>query len=84
MRDTILPKAIILTKGHGQYNGPGVYCGLSTASELFLLPNYSNILVFFFFYLFALVSDEPEIFIPEYSQTVILNAAHYQGVVNFC
>ena len=40
MRATILPKAIILTKAvgeyNGQYNGQGVYCGLSTASEVFL------------------------------------------------
>ena len=37
---------------------------------LFLLPNYINILVGFF--LFALFSDEPEVFLPKYFQTAIL------------
>ena len=39
MRATIFPYAIILTKVHihGQYNGQGAYCGLSTASEVFLI-----------------------------------------------
>ena len=40
MRVTILPLAFILTKAHkgrGQYDGQGVYCGLSTASEVFLI-----------------------------------------------
>ena len=34
MRVTILLEAIILTKAH---NGQGVYCGLSTASEVFFM-----------------------------------------------
>ena len=40
MRATILPKAIILTRGpevHGQYNGQWVYCGLSTDFVVFLI-----------------------------------------------
>ena len=43
MRAIILLYAIILTKAHRaaisiiQYNGQGVYCGLSTASEVFLI-----------------------------------------------
>ena len=41
MRATMFPYAIILhdqgPPGHGQYNGHGVYCGLSTASEVFLI-----------------------------------------------
>ena len=40
MRATILPKVIILLRPvglwSGQYNRQGVYCGLSTASEVFL------------------------------------------------
>ena len=36
--------------GCGQYNGQGVYCGLSSASEVFLLPNYTNILVCLFYF----------------------------------
>ena len=37
MSATILPYAYILTKAHSQYDGQGVYCGLSTASEVFLI-----------------------------------------------
>ena len=33
------------------------------------------------FFLFALFGDEPEVFLPKYSQTVILHAAHFQRVV---
>ena len=39
MRAIILPKAVILTDAHratGHYDLQGVYCGLSTASEVFL------------------------------------------------
>ena len=40
MRATILPKTIILTKAHraavSMMAMDGVYCGLSTASEVFL------------------------------------------------
>ena len=32
-------------------------------------------------FLFAPVSDEPEVFLPKYSQTAILHAAHFQWVV---
>ena len=46
---------------------------------LFLRPNYTILCVYF---LFALFSDEPEVFLPEYSQTAILNAAHFRRVVN--
>ena len=58
----------------------GVYCGLSTSSEVFLIFTtqlYQYVTVFF---LFAL-SDEPEVFLPEYSQTAILLAAHFWRVV---
>ena len=42
MRATILPWAMILTKAHRaavsmNYDGQEVYCGLSTASEVFLI-----------------------------------------------
>ena len=86
MRATMLPKAVILTKVHRaavsiRYNGQGVYCGLSTASEVFLifttrLYQYSSV-----FSLFALFSEEPEVFLPKYSQTAILHAAHFRRVV---
>ena len=32
--------------------------------------------------LFALFSDEPEVFLPKYSQTAILHTAHFWRVVN--
>ena len=48
---------------------------------LFLLPNYTNILVCFF--LFAIFGDKPEVFLPRYSQTAILHAAHFQRVVKY-
>ena len=44
---------------------------------LFVLPNYTNISVFSF--LFALFSDEPEVFLPKYSQTAILHASLLEG-----
>ena len=47
---------------------------------LFLLTNYTNFLVCFS--LFALVSDDPEVFLPKYPQTAILHAAHFRWVVN--
>ena len=49
-------------------------CGVS----YFLLPNYTNFVVFF---LFALFIEEP-VFLPKYSQTPILHAAHFWRVVN--
>ena len=37
---------------------------------------------FSLFFLFALLSDEPEVFLPKYSQTAILHAVHFWRVVN--
>ena len=33
------------------------------------------------FFQFALFSDKPEVFLPKYSQTAILHAAHFRRVV---
>ena len=33
------------------------------------------------FFLFAIFNDEPEVFLPKYSQTAILHAAHFRRVV---
>ena len=33
------------------------------------------------FFLFALVRNEPEVFLPKYSQIAILHAAHFRRVV---
>ena len=68
-----------------QYNGQGVYCGLSTASEsevflIFTTQLYQYFGVFFF--IFALFSDDPEATLPKYSQTAIFHAAHFWWVVN--
>ena len=68
--------------GCGQYDGQGVYCGLSNASEVFLIFTTQLYQYFSVFSLFALSIDEPEVFLPEYSQSAILHAAHFRGVVN--
>ena len=61
------------------------FIGLSTAIEVFLIFTTQlfqyNFSVLF---LFALFSDEPEVFLPKYSQTAILHAAHFRRVVNQC
>ena len=59
-----------------------MYCGLSTASEVFLTFTTQLYQYYSCFCLFALVSDEPEVFLPKYSQTAILHAAHFWRVVN--
>ena len=46
-------------KGIGQYDGQGVYCGLSTASEVFLIFTTQLYQYFSMLLLFALFSDEP-------------------------
>ena len=68
-------------KGHGEYNGQGVYCGLSTASEVFLTFTTQLYQYFNVFFLFTLFSDQPEVFLPKYSQTAILHAPRFQRVV---
>ena len=58
-------------------------CWLSTASEVFLILTTQLYQYFSLFFIqFALFSDEPEVFLPKYSQTAILHAAHFQRVVN--
>ena len=82
MRATILPRAIVLTKT-GQYDGRGVYCGLSTASEMFLIFTTQLYQFLCVFSLFAHFSDEPEVFLPKHSQMAILHAAHFRRVVTW-
>ena len=69
-------RALILT----QYNGHGVYCGLGTPSEVFLIFTTHLHQYFSVFLLFARFSDEPEVFLPKYSKTAILHAAHFRRV----
>ena len=59
-----------------------MYCGLSSASEVFLiftnqLYQYSSV-----FLLFTMYIDEPEVFLLKYSQTAILPAAPIPRVEN--
>ena len=82
MRVTKLPQAIILTKAHRAAvgmvaKGSIVAQVLPLRCLLFLLPNYT---IFSVYFLFALFSDEPEEFLPEYSQPAILHAAHFWRV----
>ena len=65
-----------------QYNSQGVYCGLSTASEVFLVFTTQLYQYLSAFFLFALFSNEPEVFPTIYSQTAILPAAHFRRVVS--
>ena len=50
---------------------------MSTAFFIFTTQLYQ-----YFSVLFALLSDKPEVFLPEYSQTTILHAVHSQRVLN--
>ena len=58
-----------------------MFCGLSTASEVFLIFTTQLYQYFTVFFRFALFIDEPEVFIPEYSHTALLQAAHIRRVV---
>ena len=85
MRATILPWAVKLTKAHRaavSIMAKGVYCGLSTASEVFLIFTTQLYQYVSVFVLFVLFSDEPEVFFPKYSQTAIFHAPHFRWVVN--
>ena len=67
MRDTILSLTIILRPigpWSVAYNGHGVYCGLGTASEVFLIFTTHQYQYFGMFFLIDLISDEPEVFLP--------------------
>ena len=82
MGATILPHAIVLTKVHRaavSIIAKGCIVALPLRCFLFLLPNYTNILVFYF--LFELFSDEPEVFLAKSAQTAILHAAHFRWIV---
>ena len=58
-------------QGCSHYDGQGVYCGLSTASEVFLIFTTQLYTYFNPFFLFALLSDEPEVLPHKYFQTAI-------------
>ena len=63
----------------GQYNSLGEYCGPSTASEVFFIFTTQPYQHFSVFFIIALFSDKPEVFLSKYSQTAILHAAHFRG-----
>ena len=79
MRATIPPQAIILTKAHR--DAVSIMAKGSTASQVILIFTTQLYQYFSVFPLFALFSDKPEVFIPEYSQTAIHHAAYFQKVV---
>ena len=54
MRVTILPYAIVLVSRMGK--GCIVACVLPLRCFLFLLPNYTNILVYFFYFHYLVMS----------------------------
>ena len=54
---------------------------MSTASEVFLIFTTQPYQYFSVVFLFALLIDKPEVFLPKYPQTAILHAAHFQRVV---
>ena len=62
-----------------------MYCGLNTASVVFLIFKTQLYQYFSVFFLFALFSEEPEVFLPKYSQTAIilpsiqLSKLHFSG-----
>ena len=58
-----------------------MYSGLSTASEVFLIFTTQIYQYCSVIFLFALFSDEPELFLSKYSQTAILHAHHFRRVV---
>ena len=53
-----------------------------TASEVFLIFTTQLYQYFSVFFLLALFSDEPEVFLPKYSQTAIVHVATFWRVVN--
>ena len=57
-----------------------MHCGLSTASEVFLIFTTQLYQFIVCLFLFAICSDKPEVF-HEYSQTIIRHAAHSRRVV---
>ena len=71
MRAPMHPLAIILTaalRGLGQYD----HWGLNKASEVFLISTTQLYQYFSVYFLFAPFSEEPEVFLPKYSQTAML------------
>ena len=64
-------------------NSQGVYYDLSTASKVFIIFTTQLHKYFSVFILFALFSDELELFLTIYSQTAIPQAAHFWWVVNY-
>ena len=53
----------------------GMYCGLSTASEVFLIFTTQLYHYLSVCFLFALFNDKPEVFLPKYSQTATLQGS---------
>ena len=58
-----------------------MYCGLRTGSNVLFIFGTQLYQYFTVFFLFALFSDKPEVFLPEYSVAVILYADHIRRVI---
>ena len=58
-----------------------LYCGVSTASEVFLIFTTQLYQYFSVFFRFDVFSNEPEVFLPKDSQTAILHAAYFLCVI---
>ena len=73
-------RATVFPCGSGQYDGQGVYCGLSAASEVSLI--FTTLLhQFVSVFLFALFSDEPEVSSLNTPTWQVFNAAHVRWIV---
>ena len=68
---------------YGQYDCQGVYCGLSSASEVFLISTfyYPNTHVYAIIMQYFTHLEKREILQQEYSQPPILPSPHFRWVV---
>ena len=69
-------------QGCGQYDGKGVYYGLSTASEVFFLIFTTQLYNLCFIMQWFSYLDNREVLQKEYSQRPILPSPQFQWVVN--
>ena len=74
MRATILPKA--------HKAADSTMAKECTASVVFLFFYFPIIQIIWHSFLYALCSDDPEVFLPEYFQTAILHAVTFRRVVD--
>ena len=61
----------------GQYDGQGVYCGLSTASEVFIFTTQQYLYLCDYHAIVSYI-DKREVLQQEYSQPLILPSLHFR------